>query len=443
MHITLAHVGIAGPVYRSGPNELSFESLESLQDIYTAKPGVIGKPDIWKCLSVDTSAPNILSTVNDEEHRFKHQTISTMFSSHTMCRNEDRMKPYIDHFVDLLGAPGQDLQELCNWLSLDIISDLLYHDSFNMLKSAELRWIMAAYRIMSRWAMTCMVQPKSRCLIYLHYFVPSFRSIVKLGQWMRDKSIRHIAAAAKNDDLFAFFCKAENKKSDFKYDKKSIWTESVLLLAAGSDTTSTTMAAIFFYLYHNRKALDKLTKSLRSEFKDESEISGSKLAKCIYLQACIREAMRLVPAVSNLSPRVVHAEMTTIDGYFVRKNTHVGVSLSSYNRNRAIFERQDEFLPERWISADGERLKLDLFKSFGDGRRRCAGMNLALLELALVVARALFRYNVSLPSVCHLSGDLGGTGKGSHAFAFDAWIVASGRVGQIKSDCFVQRDQRD
>lgn len=116
---------------------------------------MIGKPDTWECFTVDPSEPTILSTVDDEIHKFKHQTISRMFSSGTADpRNEDRMRPYIDHFIDLLGVGEHDLQDLCNWLSLDIISDLLYDEPFDMLHSAEMRWVGPAYRNMSRWIMT-------------------------------------------------------------------------------------------------------------------------------------------------------------------------------------------------------------------------------------------------------------------------------------------------
>lgn len=153
--------------------------------------------------------------------------------------------------------------------------------------------------------------------------------------------------------------------------------------------------------------------------------------------------MRLVPAVPNLSPRVVQAEKITIDGLVVKRHTHVGVSLSSYNRNRSIFERENEFVPERWMSTNGERLRLDLFKSFGDGPHRCVGMNLALLELTLVLARAFFRYDVSLASGWAVEEGIEAAGTGSPVFAFDAWAVASGRAGQIDSNCFIRRDQSD
>lgn len=200
------------------------------------------------------------------------------------------------------------------------------------------------------------------------------------------------------------------------------------------------MGAVFFYLIHHPKILHQATMGVRKIFNDEKEItSGPRLASCIYLRACIREVMRLVPAVPNLSPRVVRAKMAEIDGCIVHKNTNVGVSLSSYNRNQAIFEKENEFQPERWLSLDGKQLSLEFFRSFGEGPRRCVGMNLALLELELVIARALFRYDLSSPPRGRSSESLRTADQGKHEFAFDAWAVASGRAGQVSPGSFMEK----
>lgn len=206
------------------------------------------------------------------------------------------------------------------------------------------------------------------------------------------------------------------------------------------------MGALFFYLLRNRGALDKLTASLRTTFERECDIvSGPELANCAYLHACVRETMRLVPAVPNLSPQTVRSHELVVDGCHVPKETHVGVSLYSLNHDPKVFEAGEDFLPERWLSADKQKLNLEPFKSFGVGPRRCVGMNLALLELTLVVARTFFRYDVtSSPWRVSHNGQNESTEEAEEAeehrqFAFDAWAVASARSGQVRTRCFLER----
>lgn len=78
-----------------------------------------------------------------------------------------------------------------------------------------------------------MVQPRFRYLIFLYRIVPSFGSIIKLGRWTRSKSRTRLTAGVEQDDLFALFRGAKDKKTDRTYTEDRIWTESVLLLAAG------------------------------------------------------------------------------------------------------------------------------------------------------------------------------------------------------------------
>ncbi|KAJ5117730.1 hypothetical protein N7448_011362 [Penicillium atrosanguineum] len=392
---------------------------------------------------MDSSDPTILSTLDDGEHAFKHRTISTMLAPGVMRNVEQQILPYIATFVDRLGESDHDIQDLCNWLSFDIISDLLYGESFNLLQLPELRWLPEAYTAMSRWIMTCMVQPKVKLLIYLYRIVPVFQSIINLGKWTKQRSFTRCAAGAPRDDFFTLFQQAESKHTNHSYTNKGMWTESVLLLAAGSDTTSTTMGALFFHLFRNRDALNKLTSTLRATFEHESEIvSGPELANCVYLHACVREAMRLVPAVPNLSPRVVRSHELVIDGCHVPQKTHVGVSLYSLNRDPKVFEEAEDYLPERWLSTDGQRLNLELFKSFGVGPRACVGMNLALLELTLVVARTLFRYDVTSPPERVSPNGRSESEEDYCQFTFDAWAVAGARRSQVNTSCFVERASR-
>lgn len=144
----------SGSIIRSGPNELSFNSYSCMREIYK-NTAAVGKPDIWQALSASRRTPNILSSVDDSTHRFKRQTISKMFTGRYMKQVEDCVSYHSKVFVTQLAKPGPrfELQELCDWLSFDVISDLLYGQSCDMLQNSRLRWIPEAYKVMSRRSM--------------------------------------------------------------------------------------------------------------------------------------------------------------------------------------------------------------------------------------------------------------------------------------------------
>jgi cytochrome P450 len=57
----------------------------------------------------------------------------------------------------------------------------------------------------------------------------------------------------------------------------------------------------------------------------------------------------------------------------------------------------DDFLPERWFSRPDLILRKDAFMAFGFGTYSCAGKPLALLQLRMVLAMIVKRFEISVP----------------------------------------------
>ena len=93
-----------------------------------------------------------------------------------------------------------------------------------------------------------------------------------------------------------------------------------------------------------------------------------------YLQAVIREALRMHPAVGLLLERVVPAGGFEIDGFWLPEGTIIGANPWVMARDEKVFGPDAySFRPERWLEASPEELRLmdrnDF--SFGAGARTC------------------------------------------------------------------------
>lgn len=130
--------------------------------------------------------------------------------------------------------------------------------------------------------------------------------------------------------------------------------------------------------------------------------------------------MRLVPAVANLSPRLVRRGGMEIEGAFIPHGTHIGGSLFTVLRDETQFQNPDKFLPSRWMSdtsPDSKSLKShESFIPFGTGLHTCVGQSLAKLQLELTAVKTLLRYDLSLKSQTIENA----------AFPFKVWAVAKG-----------------
>lgn len=78
-----------------------------------------------------------------------------------------------------------------------------------------------------------------------------------------------------------------------------------------------------------------------------------------YFQACLKEAMRLQPAVGFNITRNVPVGGAELNGTWLPGGTQVAVNAWVMHRDKDVFgEDADHFNPERWLNAPEERVKL-------------------------------------------------------------------------------------
>lgn len=139
-----------------------------------------------------------------------------------------------------------------------------------------------------------------------------------------------------------------------------------------------------------------------------------------YLQATIKEALRIHPAVGLLLERKVPREGCKIAGAWMPGGTIVGINPWVLHRDKDVFGADaDIFRPERWLEAEPEALKImdrsmlavstyrtavpgvhdNKIKQFGSGPRTCIGRNTSLLEMSKIVPQLLWTFEVSFLAV--------------------------------------------
>lgn len=208
-----------------------------------------------------------------------------------------------------------------------------------------------------------------------------------------------------------------------KLGKERLRAEAGLLFAAGTDTTANTMAGCFFYLTRQPRVLDKLQREIRTTFTTIHDIkAGPKLQSLTYLRAVIDESLRLVSPVAEVLMRKALPGGITVDGHFLPQDTKMGVSAYIIHRNETYFSRPFDFIPERWIEGSSENdtgfpvtpTSVELAKRalipFSVGPRNCIGKNMAILEMSVAMARAMW-----LLDVREVDGPEGRIGEGGQS----------------------------
>ncbi|CAH9087599.1 unnamed protein product [Cuscuta europaea] len=173
------------------------------------------------------------------------------------------------------------------------------------------------------------------------------------------------------------------------------------LLGAGSDTTVTTLTWALSLVLNNEDVLKKIRDELDMHVGKERLVNDSDINNLTYLQAVVKETLRLYPAGPLLVPHEAQHDCT-INNYCVFKGTRLLINASKIHRDPSYWADPDIFKPERFltdqhreIDVRGKHFEL---LPFGSGRRICPAISFALESVQLGLANIIQGFDVRRPS---------------------------------------------
>lgn len=160
---------------------------------------------------------------------------------------------------------------------------------------------------------------------------------------------------------------------------------ATLLFAAAHLTTAHTFSWTLFLLAQHPAVMQRLQHELETQMAGETP-TVEELDRMPYLDWVIRESMRVMPA-SAYSQRIA-AEPVTLGPVRLSAGTPVIFSQYITHHRADLYERPDEFLPERWENITPSAYA---YLPFGAGPRMCIGAPLAMAEIRAALALMLKR----------------------------------------------------
>ncbi|KUG00669.1 Cytochrome P450 [Phytophthora nicotianae] len=207
---------------------------------------------------------------------------------------------------------------------------------------------------------------------------------------------KNAATSSKQEkDLITLFMDTMDSTADVMEVRNAVMN----FFLAGKDTTTFSMSWMIVNMNRYPRVLDKIRAEINSNLPElvsgELEApSMSDLQKLPYLEAAMRESLRLYMATVHRAP---NQSVTVEGGLHVPFGTHVIVPTYAMGRMTNVWgEDAAEYRPERWIDDDGNVIKISPFKffSFLAGPHQCLGMRFALLEMETVMAVLLSRFDL-------------------------------------------------
>ncbi|RKK06705.1 hypothetical protein BFJ65_g18603 [Fusarium oxysporum f. sp. cepae] len=148
------------------------------------------------------------------------------------------------------------------------------------------------------------------------------------------------------------------------------------LIIAGSDTTATLLTGSVYLLLKNSIILRMLTLMLRTQFHSSSEMTLLALQRQEYLNAVLKEILRLYPPAPGNLFRRTEKEGHVVMGEIIPPDTCLTMHLWAAHRSSLNFHAPDDMAPERWFKTRPAEFEGDYratMKPFSMGPQGCPG----------------------------------------------------------------------
>jgi len=180
----------------------------------------------------------------------------------------------------------------------------------------------------------------------------------------------------------------EAAQNSIAMSDKDLREEVDTFMFAGHDTTSTATTFNLHFLATHQEIQQRLYEEISEVVPHDSDIRKEHLTDLRYLDACIKESLRIAPAVPIVSRENI--KDIVIDGYTVPARTTFLVNIYALHRDPKYFPEPEAYRPERFL--EGRSWHPYAYTPFSAGARNCIGQRFAMLVQKVLLCQVVRRY---------------------------------------------------
>ncbi|KAL7165165.1 hypothetical protein ACSBR2_040942 [Camellia fascicularis] len=169
------------------------------------------------------------------------------------------------------------------------------------------------------------------------------------------------------------------------------------MVLGGTETTSNAIEFAMAEMMNKPEVMKKAQEELETIVGKDNIVEESHINKLPYLQAILKEVLRLHPVLPLMVPHCP-SQTCIIGGYTIPKGARVFINVWAIHRDPSIWENPLEFRPERFLDGKWGYRGADFnYFPFGSGRRMCAGIAMAERMFLFSLASILHSFDWKLP----------------------------------------------
>ncbi|EXA30387.1 hypothetical protein NW761_014357 [Fusarium oxysporum] len=409
-----------GPIARVAPNIL----ITSSPDLWihvNNKPGYKRSDWYYNACRIEYRRDNVFSQTDNQKHEQRRKQMAPGYSGRENPHLENSVDERVQEFLDLIRnkylssetqAIPMDVAEKVQYLTLDIISGIGFGKPFGMVqKDSDVDEYLKSSEeglAIGNIALALGFSWLAHAPIIGKFIAPSPQDNNGFGKMIaacyRAVDERAANPTDKRSDMLASFIRHGISGDELR-------SEALEQLIAGADTTSTGIRGALLYLMTNPRVYQKLQQEVddailegKAPGSGKGIITLTQAKQLPYLQAVIREALRLWPPAVNIFSRDTPpgGDTVTVNGesIFLPGGVSIGYSAYGMHHSKEIYGKDAKvFRPERWLKSDPDKLAAMIRTNelvFGHGRFQCLGRPVAQLELGKTIFELLRNFDMAL-----------------------------------------------
>lgn len=397
-----------GDVIRVAPNELHFASPQAYHDIYNNKNQWDKEARLYQSFNEDRSSFGFLTYA---EAKNRKDVLNRSFSAAAIGSAEkllvEETKALCSAFKrQTQASKGSNLFYAFRCLSTDVITTLCFGKPIHAIDAPDFE---APVVVAMDASLPIVLFFKYSSLIknfilksppeLSKKMSPETAGLINLNQLLL-RQINDLTADPEklkclphNMTIYHRLLDRDAYRDKTVPSAASLYEEGQALMFAGADTVGNTLLVGTFHLLKQPENRQKLKEELLAAWPllNEDGPSLQHLEKLPYLNAIIKESLRLSSGVTAGLLRVVPANGATIAGVVIPPGSNVACGSTFVHYNASIFPEPEKFIPERWLQSND----LDHWLvAFSRGPRMCLGINLAWAEMRIAFAHVYRKFNL-------------------------------------------------
>ncbi|KAK3310492.1 cytochrome P450 [Chaetomium strumarium] len=346
-----------------------------------------------------------MSALDPRKKAERSRNLAPGYRLSNVIKSEDAISRTIEMLLDWMDAYAEkhepmQLDRFFTYTAFDVVGEVLFSKKFGFLQQgADIRNAISNSLALNAFATV------------LGFFQPWNRIIANpFVTWLQITPMGHlfdIAMTALNE---------REKNQDARFDVVAHWfrmlaqhpermqlrdihVQTINSVSAGADTVSCGLQSFIYHMLRHPTAWHRVRAEIDAACRERGLCADRVVAfdhaqQLPYLQACIKEALRVFGPVPMGLPRVAPKGGLTIGDRTFPAGTILSINPWVIHYSKEIWGLDaHEFNPDRWLSDSAAALE-KFWIPFGVGYASCPGQNIAKIELSKILATIVRDYDI-------------------------------------------------